>query len=72
MLALAAEPPGFEPVPATMLRGNVLVDSTAGFEIGVAGLNLQWSTAVRNGRVLYHGTDGAARRFYLVDSGCPR
>lgn len=67
MLAPAGEPAGFEPVPASMLRGDVLVDSRAGFEIGVAGLNLQWSTAIRNGRVLYHGTDAAARRFYLVD-----
>lgn len=67
MLALAAEPPGFEPVPATMLRGNVLVASAGGFQIGVDGLNLQWSRAARAGRTLYHGTDSAARRFYLVD-----
>lgn len=67
MLALAAEPPGFEAVPATMVRGNVLVASACGFQIGVAGLNLQWSTAARNGRTLYHGTDSAARRVYLVD-----
>lgn len=67
MLALAADPAGFEPVPATLLRGDVLVASAGGFQIGVAGLHLQWSTAARNGRTLYHGTDSAARRFYLVD-----
>lgn len=66
-LTLAAEPPGFEPVPAAMLRGDVLVASAGGFHIGVAGLNLQWSTAARNGRTLYHGADSAAHRFYLVD-----